>query len=68
MRGSDPYCTLSGGGRMRKAGRETIRKLWWLLLLGLEGKEFMQRLQSPEAREAFMAFAQRRAPNFTQFA
>jgi enoyl-CoA hydratase/carnithine racemase len=36
--------------------------------MDVEGKEFMQRLQTPEAREAFMAFAQRRAPDFTQFA
>ncbi|RRN74620.1 enoyl-CoA hydratase-related protein [Agrobacterium deltaense] len=36
--------------------------------MDIEGKEFLQRLQSPEAREAFMAFAQRRAPDFTQFA
>jgi enoyl-CoA hydratase/carnithine racemase len=36
--------------------------------MDVEGKEFLQRLQSPEAKEAFMAFAQRRAPDFTQFA
>jgi enoyl-CoA hydratase/carnithine racemase len=32
-----------------------------------EGEEFMQRLTSPEAMEAFMAFAQRRQPDFSQF-
>ncbi len=32
--------------------------------MDVEGKEFLERLQSPEAREAFAAFAQRRAPDF----
>ena len=32
-----------------------------------EIKVFGERLQSPEAREAFMAFAQKRAPDFSQF-
>jgi enoyl-CoA hydratase/carnithine racemase len=36
--------------------------------MGVEGKEFSARLQSPEAQEAFMAFAQRRAPDFAKFA
>lgn len=36
--------------------------------MGVEGKEFAERLQSPEAQEAFMAFAQRRAPDFSKFA
>ena len=36
--------------------------------MAVEGEEFVQRLQSPEAKEAFMAFAQRRAPDFAQFA
>lgn len=35
--------------------------------LGLEGKEFIERLQSPEAREAFMAFIQKREPDFSSF-
>jgi enoyl-CoA hydratase/carnithine racemase len=35
--------------------------------MAVEGKEFTARLQSPEAKEAFMAFAQRREPDFTQF-
>lgn len=33
-----------------------------------EGVEFRNRLGSPEAKEAFSAFAERRSPNFTQFA
>lgn len=36
--------------------------------MGVEGEEFAQRLQSPEAQEAFIAFAQRRAPDFSKFA
>lgn len=32
-----------------------------------EGKEFMERLTSPEAGEAFAAFAERRKPDFSQF-
>lgn len=35
--------------------------------MAVEGKEFTARLQSPEAKEAFMAFAQRREPDFSQF-
>ncbi|GER02000.1 hypothetical protein JCM17845_26230 [Iodidimonas gelatinilytica] len=33
-----------------------------------EGLEFARRLVSPEAREAFMAFAQKRAPDFSNLA
>jgi enoyl-CoA hydratase/carnithine racemase len=36
--------------------------------MDVEGEEFVRRLQSPEAKEAFAAFAQRRAPDFAQFA
>ena len=35
--------------------------------LQTEGGQFRERLQSPEAKEAFLAFAQRRPPDFTQF-
>lgn len=34
----------------------------------LESAQFAARLRSPEAREAFTAFAQKRAPDFSQFA
>jgi enoyl-CoA hydratase/carnithine racemase len=34
----------------------------------IEGEAFAARLNSPEAQEAFLAFAQRRAPDFRQFA
>ncbi|WP_109806726.1 enoyl-CoA hydratase-related protein [Sphingosinithalassobacter portus] len=35
--------------------------------LDIENRVFAERLKSPEAQEAFAAFAQRRAPDFTQF-
>lgn len=35
--------------------------------MAIEGDIFAARLQSPEAKEAFMAFAQKRAPDFSQF-
>ena len=36
-------------------------------LIAREADIFEERLKSPEAREAFMAFAQRRAPDFSKF-
>jgi enoyl-CoA hydratase/carnithine racemase len=35
-------------------------------LMDTEGAEFAARLQTAEAREAFMAFAERRAPDFSK--
>ncbi|PSJ39488.1 enoyl-CoA hydratase [Allosphingosinicella deserti] len=35
--------------------------------MDVETAQFLTRLGTPEAREAFMAFAQRRAPDYTQF-
>jgi len=35
--------------------------------IGVEGKVFAERLQSPEAKEAFSAFFQKRKPDFSQF-
>jgi len=35
--------------------------------IGIEGKVFAERLQSPEAKEAFSAFFQKRKPDFSQF-
>jgi len=35
--------------------------------MDVEGVEFAARLKSPEAQEAFLAFAQRRRPDFRQF-
>lgn len=36
--------------------------------MNVEGVQFAERLRSPEAREAFAAFAEKRAPDFSQFA
>jgi enoyl-CoA hydratase/carnithine racemase len=36
--------------------------------MDLESAQFADRLRSPEAREAFTAFAQKRAPDFSKFA
>jgi enoyl-CoA hydratase/carnithine racemase len=33
-------------------------------VIGREGEFFKERLKTPEAREAFTAFAERRPPNF----
>lgn len=37
-------------------------------VMDAEGAQFTQRLRSPEAQEAFAAFMQRRAPDFSKFA
>jgi len=37
-------------------------------IMDAEGAQFMARLRSPEAQEAFAAFLQRRAPDFSKFA
>lgn len=36
--------------------------------MNLESAQFAERLRSPEAREAFTAFAEKRAPDFSRFA
>jgi enoyl-CoA hydratase/carnithine racemase len=36
--------------------------------MDLESAQFAERLRSPEAREAFAAFSQKRAPDFSKFA
>lgn len=36
--------------------------------MDVESRQFAERLASPEAQEAFLAFAQRRAPDFRRFA
>ncbi|HZV94199.1 MAG TPA: enoyl-CoA hydratase, partial [Caldimonas sp.] len=35
--------------------------------IGIEGQAFAARLQSPEAKEAFSAFFQKRKPDFSRF-
>jgi 1,4-dihydroxy-2-naphthoyl-CoA synthase len=35
--------------------------------IGIEAGHFARRLQSPEAKEAFSAFFQKRKPDFTKF-
>ena len=55
------------------AVRETKRLMWRarnaavLETIGVEGGVFAQRLQSPEAKEAFSAFFQKRKPDFSKF-
>lgn len=47
---------------MRRAGTERV-----LETIAAEGSVFRERLASPEAREAFSAFFQKRKPDFSQF-
>lgn len=47
---------------MKRAGAERV-----LETVAVEGSVFQQRLTSPEAREAFSAFFQKRKPDFAQF-
>ena len=47
---------------MRRSRTEAV-----LETIGVEGKVFAQRLQSPEAKEAFSAFFQKRKPDFSKF-
>ena len=36
-------------------------------IIGYEGAQFRRRLKSPEAKEAFAAFYERRKPDFSKF-
>ena len=47
---------------MRRASAEEVMQA-----IAAESEVFLQRLSSPEAREAFNAFLQKRKPDFTQF-
>jgi enoyl-CoA hydratase/carnithine racemase len=47
---------------MKRAGRELIAQQ-----MAAEGELFTQRLRSPEAREAFQAFFEKRKPDFSKF-
>ena len=56
-----PLGALIATKRLMRDGEQIARRM------EAEGLEFMQRLSSPEAKEAFMAFAERRAPDFRKF-
>lgn len=58
-----PAAALRATKRLMKHGRVEAIESRMLI----EGEEFRQRLQSPEAREAFSAFFERRRPNFSRF-
>ncbi|MBI5259106.1 MAG: enoyl-CoA hydratase [Burkholderiales bacterium] len=47
---------------MRASGAERVRQV-----MASEGEVFGQRLRSPEAREAFQAFFEKRKPDFSKF-
>ena len=47
---------------LRRTGVDEILKT-----IALEGEVFSQRLRSPEAKEAFQAFLEKRKPDFTKF-
>ncbi|MCQ4005026.1 enoyl-CoA hydratase, partial [Klebsiella pneumoniae] len=49
--------------RKTKALMRDAERLWTLMLA--EGEAFGSQMRSPEAMEAFMAFSQKRAPNFS---
>jgi enoyl-CoA hydratase/carnithine racemase len=46
---------------MKRSSREQIEQA-----MKVEGGEFASRVRSPEAREAFAAFVEKRPPNFTR--
>jgi enoyl-CoA hydratase/carnithine racemase len=58
-----PAAAVRATKRLMKQGRiEAIDSR-----MVLEGEEFRERLRSPEAREAFAAFFERRRPDFSRF-
>ena len=58
-----PAAAVRATKRLMKHGRtEAIESR-----MTLEGEEFRERLKSPEAREAFAAFFERRRPDFSRF-
>jgi enoyl-CoA hydratase/carnithine racemase len=47
---------------LKKASRRAVAET-----MAEEGRHFLQRLSSPEAKEAFAAFFERRRPDFSHF-
>ena len=47
---------------LKRVNRETLEQT-----MMIEGEVFMKGLGSPENREAFLAFFEKRSPDFTQF-
>lgn len=58
----------AGSVRLTKSLLKRTREQWVKAAIEEEVSEFNVRLQSPEAKEAFKAFAERRKPDFRQFA
>jgi enoyl-CoA hydratase/carnithine racemase len=56
-----------GAVRDTKKLMRSARSQAALETIGIEGKVFAERLQSPEAKEAFSAFFQKRKPDFSKF-
>jgi enoyl-CoA hydratase/carnithine racemase len=56
-----------GAVRETKRLMRRARSAAALETIGVEGDVFAQRLQSPEAKEAFSAFFQKRKPDFSKF-
>jgi enoyl-CoA hydratase/carnithine racemase len=58
-----PAAAVRATKRLMKHGRAAAIES----RMRLEREEFRERLQSPEAREAFTAFFERRRPDFSRF-
>lgn len=56
-----PIGALRASKRLMRDGAQLLQ------VMDRESAVFAERLKSPEAAEAFRAFAEKRAPNFSQF-